>query len=86
MGNYREGKIRRRYTTFGFDNGKKISIDFNKIELFFSFQTKNSLSTSVFIISTISQMLETKFYVFCTQTCENLESIIFANLLSITCP
>ena len=35
-----------------------------EIELFLNFETKTSLSTSVFIFTTISQFSETKFYVF----------------------
>ena len=31
---YRENKIKRRQTTFGFDDEKKISIDLSKIVLF----------------------------------------------------
>ena len=64
---------------------KNLPIYFAKIELFFNFETKSSLSASVFIINAISQILKIKFYVFWTQTCRNLKSIKFANLLSITC-
>ena len=39
----------------------EFSIYFAKIELFFSFETKSSLSTSVFISSTISQISKKKF-------------------------
>ena len=38
---------------------------------FFIVETKCNLSTSVFIFSTIPQILRTKFYVFWTQTCRN---------------
>ena len=41
-----------------------ISISLAKVELFLIFQTKSCLSTSLFIFSTISQILKTKFYVF----------------------
>ena len=51
---------------------KKISVDFARIELFFIFQTKSCLSTSVFISSKISQISKTKFYVISTQTGRNL--------------
>ena len=65
---------------------KKIPIYFAKIELFYKFETKTNLSTSVFIFSTISQILKIIFYVFWAQTCRNLKSIKFANFLRITCP
>ena len=65
---------------------KKFSIDFAKIEPFLIIQTKNSLSTSTFIFSTISQISKTKFYELWAQACRNLNSIKFANFLSITCP
>ena len=39
----------------------KCPIHFAEIELFFIFETKSSLYTSVFIFSTISQILEKKF-------------------------
>ena len=45
------------------------SIHFVNIELFLIFEIKSCLSTSVFIFSTIFQILETTFYVFWTQTC-----------------
>ena len=51
----------------------------------FIIKTKSSLSTSVFILSTISQILKTKFYVFWKQTCRNLKSIEFASFLTIRC-
>ena len=38
-------------------------IYFAKTEIFFNFETKISLSTSDFIFSTISQILNRKFYV-----------------------
>ena len=41
-------------------------IYFAKIELFFNFETKSSLPTSVFIFSTISQIFKRKFYEFYT--------------------
>ena len=58
---------------------KKISVYFAKIELFIISEIKSSLSTSVFIFSTISQILKTKFHVVWTQTCRNLKSIKLAN-------
>ena len=58
----------------------KFPIYFAKIELFSNFETKSSLSTSVFIFSAISQILKTTFYVFWTQTYRNLKSIKFALL------
>ena len=48
MRNGREDGNGRRYTTFGFDKGKRISKIFCVIELFFIFETKCRLSTSVF--------------------------------------
>ena len=60
-------------------------IYFVKLNFFFSFETKSSLSTFVFILSTNSQIMETKFYVFWTQTSRKLKSI-FVNLIIITCP
>ena len=62
------------------------SIYFAKIELFLNFETKRSLSTSVFIFSTISQILKRNCYVLQTQTCRNLRSIKLSNFSSITCP
>ena len=60
-----------------------------KIELFFNFETKSSLSTSIFIFTTISQILERKFYLFSTQTCRNLlsksESVKFSLIESVVC-
>ena len=51
---------------------KKSSIVKKYIEnFFFIVKTKSSLSMSVFIFSAISQILQTAFYVFCTQTCRN---------------
>ena len=41
-------------------------IYFAKIELFFNFEIKSSLSTSVFIFSNISKIFETKCYVLWT--------------------
>ena len=61
-------------------------IYFAKIDLFFNFESKSSLSTSVFILSTIFQILKGTFHVLYTQTCRNLKSIKFANFSSITCP
>ena len=54
-------------------------IYFAKIELFFNFETKCTLSTSVFIFPNTSKILETTFYVFWTQTCRNLKSIKFVS-------
>ena len=66
---------------------KKIfPIYFAKIEPFFVFQTKNNLSTSLYIFSTILQILKIKFYVFWTQTRRKLKPIKLANFSSITCP
>ena len=42
---------------------KKFSIYFAKIELLFHFETKSSLSTSVFIFSTISKIFKSQYYV-----------------------
>ena len=36
---------------------------FDKIELFFNFEIKSSLSTSIFMFPTISKILKRKFYV-----------------------
>ena len=47
---------------------RKVLIDLVKLKLFFIFQTKSCLSTSVCIFSTIFQILKTKFHVFWTQT------------------
>ena len=84
--NGREDKNGRRSTTFGLDNKKQFPIYFPKIELFFIFETKSSLSTPIFIFSTIPQSLKTKFDVHWTQTCINPKLIKFANFLSIACP
>ena len=54
LGIVREVKNWGRCTTFGFNNEKYFLVYFAKIELFFLFETKSSLSTSVFIFSTIS--------------------------------
>ena len=59
---------------------------FLKFNLFFIFEAKSSLSISVLIFSTISQILKSKFYVLWTQTCKILKSIIFTDFRSITCP
>ena len=80
----REDKNGRRYTSFGFNNiGKNFLIYFAKIELFFTFGIKSSLSTSTIIFSDISEILETKSDVLWTQTCRNLKSIKFFNFLSV---
>ena len=63
---------------------KNLLIYFVTLNFFIIIKTKSNLSTPVFIFSAISQILETKFYVFCTQTCRNLKSMKFVNLLSIT--
>ena len=55
----------------------KNKINFAKLTFFFIFQTNSSLSTSVFIFSAISQILETKCYEFWALTCRNLKSIIY---------
>ena len=52
---------------------KNFPIDFAEIGLFFTFQTKSSLFTPVHIFFTISQILKTKFNVFWTKSCRNLE-------------
>ena len=62
---------------------KKISDIFCENWTSFNFDTKISISTSVFIFSTISQILKRKVYVLWTQTCRNLKSITFANFLSM---
>ena len=49
---------------------KHFPIYYAKIGLFFYFVTKSSLSTSVFIYSKISQILETKYYVLWAQSWE----------------
>ena len=46
-----------------FTMNKHFLIYFAKVELFFNFETKSSLSTPVFISSTIFQILKRKFYV-----------------------
>ena len=74
MGNVRENNNGRRWTTFSFDNEKKNFVIFCQNWTFCIFETKSSLSTSVFIFSTISQILKTKFHVVWTQTCRNLMS------------
>ena len=71
MRNSKKNKNRRRYTTFGFENEKSSILAKNISEFFFIIKAKTSLSTSVFILSTISQCLKTKFYIFWTQTCRN---------------
>ena len=43
---------------------KKFPIYFAKIEIVFNFKFKNSPSTSVFIFSTIFQILKIFFYIF----------------------
>ena len=48
---------------FGFDNEKKFSKHFHKIEVFLNFKTKSSLSTFIFIFFTIFEILKRKFYV-----------------------
>ena len=60
MKNDREDKNEHRLTTFYFDGEKKNS-DIFCFEFFFNFETKSGLSTSIFIFSTISQILEWKF-------------------------
>ena len=47
-----------------------------------NFETKSSLSPSVFIFSKITEIFETKLYVLWAQTCRNLKSIKFANYLN----
>ena len=65
---------------------KNYPIYFSKIELFFNFETKSSLSMFVFFFFTISQIKKKIVYVLWIQTCRNVKSIKFANFLSITCP
>ena len=48
-----------------------------KIELFLDFETKSSLSTSVFICTTISKILKRKFYLFFKSTTNMGDSIHF---------
>ena len=76
--------------TFSIKRTKKFN--FSKIypEHFSITKTKNSLSTSVFIFSTISQILKIKFYVFFGHkhletgaNCSHGFAIFFS---SITCP
>ena len=50
-------------------------IYFVKTELFLNFETYLRLSTSVFILSNIPEILKTKFYALWTQTCRNLKLI-----------
>ena len=59
--------------------GKKFSFPKYINKFFFIIKTKSSLSTSVFISSAISQISETKFYVFCTQTCRNWNQLFIWN-------
>ena len=63
LGNGRDDKNRGRMTIFDFDNKKKCPIYFSKIEHFFNFETISSLSTSVFIFYTISQILNRTFHI-----------------------
>ena len=53
-------------------NNREIA-PFFQSAVFFNFEIKISLSTSVFIFYTIPKILETKFYVLHTQTCGNLK-------------
>ena len=68
LGNVREDKNTRRWTTFGFENEKKFN--FSEIYRTFNFiiKTKSSPSTRVFIFSNTSEIFTTKFYIFLTQT------------------
>ena len=50
-------------------------------KLFFNFETKSSLSTSVSIFSIISQILKTKFYVFWAQTCRKSKNQKYVKFL-----
>ena len=71
LGNGREDKKGRRQITFDFKNGKS-SISAKYIGIcFIIVKSKSSLSTSVFIFSTISLILQTKLNVFQTKTCRN---------------
>ena len=63
---------------------KNFPIYFAKIEISFNFEIKSSLSTSVLVFSTLTQILKRKFYVLWTEICRNLKSIKFSNFLSIT--
>ena len=60
--NDREGNNGRTNTTLFFDNEKKISIDFAKVEICFIFQAKSCLSEFAFIFTTISQIIGTEYY------------------------
>ena len=65
---------------------KKSSILAKHIGIFFIVATKSSLSTSLFIFSTISQILKTKFYVFWKQTCRNWTKYELATFLKYHMP
>ena len=63
MGNDRENKNGRRYTTFAFNNNKKkFLIYFTEIELFFILESKVAYLRPFFIIFTISQILKNIMY------------------------
>ena len=71
LGNGREDKNVRRWTTFGFEIEKNSILAKYIGIFFFTVRTKSSLSTSVFIYCTIYQILKTRFCVFWTQICRN---------------
>ena len=60
-----------RLRTFGLKNEKNSILAKYIGTLFFLIKTQYSLSMSVFILSTVSHILKTKFYVFGIQTCRN---------------
>ena len=64
LGNDREDENGRRQTTFIFDNENNYHDKFCWNRSFFIFWTKSTLSTSVFIFSTISQILKQNFTYF----------------------
>ena len=64
FGNSREDRNGSRSTTSSIENEKKFNLKKIYWKIFFIIKTQISLSTSVFIYSTISEILKTKFYVF----------------------
>ena len=80
-----EDNNRRRWTTFGFDNGNKFECILLKMN-FFQFRIQKWPITSVFIFLNISENLKTIFYVLWTKTCRNVKYIQFSNVLSISYP
>ena len=49
----------------------------------FFFWTEICLSTSAFTFDSITKILKTEFYLFCTQTYRNLKSVKFSNSLHV---